>query len=161
MCGKQREEINGFGIKEVDAIALAIKHAHDLVADHKWHCELGTSALGRFQVTLIFAYVGDIDRPLEAGGSAGDSLPHQDFYLVLAFVPSHLAADTQLLGVRIEQEDGDVVQVKIVARNPQDLIQHLIQVKGGQHRLARIVQDGNFLHVWADCTGRMSLGARY
>jgi hypothetical protein len=41
--------------------------------------------------------------------------------------------------------------MKIVSRDSQDALQHLIQIKGGEHRLSGIVQDRDFVHkpgIW-------------
>jgi len=46
----------------------------------------------------------------------------------------------------VEQQDGDVLQMKIIARNHQDLPQDLVQIEGRQHRLTGIVEDGDLLH---------------
>jgi hypothetical protein len=36
--------------------------------------------------------------------------------------------------------------MKIVVRDAQDALQHLVQIEGGEHRLSGIVQDCNFVH---------------
>jgi hypothetical protein len=40
--------------------------------------------------------------------------------------------------------------MKIVACDGQDVLQHLIQIKGGEHSLACIVQDCDFIHTSGD-----------
>src|SRR5437879_4481939 len=72
--------------------------------------------------------------------------------LVLAFIPADLGADRQMLFLLVEQKDGDVLQMKIVARDCQDSLQHLIQIKGGEYGLARVVQDRYFCHFYPDST---------
>ena len=54
-------------------------------------------------------------------------------------VPADLRTDAQLLLLLVEQQDGHVRQMKIVARNRQDALQHLVQIEGGEHRLACVV----------------------
>ena len=36
--------------------------------------------------------------------------------------------------------------MEVVPRDDQDALQHFVQVKGGQHRLAGVVKYGDFLH---------------
>ena len=50
-------------------------------------------------------------------------------------------------GILIQQQDSDVLQMEVVTRNDQDALQHFVQVKSGQHRLAGVVKYGDFLHV--------------
>ena len=58
---------------------------------------------------------------------------------VLAGIPADLRTDAQLLGLLVEQQDGHVRQMEIVARDGQDSLQHLVQIKGGEHGLARFI----------------------
>src|SRR5258708_40208819 len=36
--------------------------------------------------------------------------------------------------------------MKVVARDPKDSLQHLVQIKGGENGLARVIQNRNFCH---------------
>ena len=62
-------------------------------------------------------------------------------------VPSNLRAGIEFVSLLIQQQDSDVLQVEVVARDDQDLLQHLIEIKGRQYRLAGVVKNGDFLHV--------------
>src|ERR1700729_1854114 len=70
---------------------------------------------------------------------------------ILSWPSSDLRADAQLLRLLIEQQDGHIPQMEIVAGNLQDALQHLIQIEGGEHSLARFVQDRDFLHDRGNC----------
>ena len=76
--------------------------------------------------------------------------PRGEPNLVLAFVPANLRADVQLLRLLVEQRDGHIPQMKIVVRDAEDALQHLIQIEGGEHSLACIVQDCDFIHTSGD-----------
>jgi hypothetical protein len=54
-------------------------------------------------------------------------------------VPADLRAHIQLPRLLIEQQDGDVGQMKEVARDGQNSLQHLVEIKGGEHGLARFI----------------------
>jgi hypothetical protein len=64
-------------------------------------------------------------------------------------VPANLRTRIQFVCLLIQQQDSDILQVEVVARDDQDLLQHFIEIKRGQYRLAGIVKNGYFLHVAA------------
>ena len=53
----------------------------------------------------------------------------------------------------VQQQDGHVLQVEVVARDDQNLVQDPLQIGRGEHRLAGVVENGDFLHGWPDFTG--------
>ena len=60
--------------------------------------------------------------------------------------PARVAAMVYANAYGLMVTDRDILQMEIVARDDEDLAQDLIQIKGRQHRLARIVKDRDFLH---------------
>ena len=148
--GKQGEQIDGFRIEVVEVIALAIKHADYFVTHHQGNCKLGASRFGGAEIARIFGDVGRVDRLFLLRRSPSDSVPYRQAVRILAFVPANLRADEQLLRLLVEQHNGHVSQMKIVVCDLQDALQHLVQIKGGEHGLAGIVQDRNFIHTSGD-----------
>jgi hypothetical protein len=65
---------------------------------------------------------------------------------VLTGVPADLRTDAEPPRLVIEQEDGDVPQMEVVARDGKNALQDLVQVKRREHGLPRIVQDRNLRH---------------
>src|SRR6266567_2087455 len=59
---------------------------------------------------------------------------------------TELGANKQTLGFLIEQHNGAILQMKIITNDCENLIEDLVQVEGGQHRLTRVVKNGNPLH---------------
>src|SRR5207245_7169668 len=68
---------------------------------------------------------------------------------IMARVPTNLRAGIEFVCLLVQQEDGNILQVEVVARDDQDLLQHFIEIKRGQYRLAGVVKNGDFLHVAA------------
>src|SRR5277367_2988658 len=52
----------------------------------------------------------------------------------------------EVLAVFIKQQNRNVLQTEVVLRDLEDSLQDFVQVKGGQHRLARVVEEGDSLH---------------
>ena len=67
-------------------------------------------------------------------------------YFVATGVPPDLRAHPEFLRLLVEEQNGDIRQMKKVVRDRQDALQHLVKVKGGEHRLACVVQNGNLGH---------------
>ena len=129
------------------AIALAIEHAHHFVAHHQWYGQLGARRFRRTKIARVFADVRRIHRMLLVCRGARDALAQRHPNLVLPVVPADLRADVQFLRLLVEQHNGHTfTQMKIVVRDAQNALQHLVQIKGGEHSLARVVQDRNFIH---------------
>jgi hypothetical protein len=127
-------------------LALAIQDPHHLIAHHQGNSQLRASALRRRDVVRIVQDVGRIDGTLLPRGRSGDALFEGEARTFLASVPANLAARIQFLFFFIQQQDCDILQMEIVACDDQDLAQDLVQIEGREHRLARIVEDGDFLH---------------
>ncbi len=45
----------------------------------------------------------------------------------------------ELLGLFIEQQNGSVIQIKVVTHGIQNAFQHLIQIEGGEDDLTGII----------------------
>src|ERR1700730_2252664 len=71
---------------------------------------------------------------------------------ILTGIPADLRTNAQLPGLLVEQQDSHIPQVKKVARDSQDSLQHLVQIKGGEHGLARVKQNCEFRHRRSNCT---------
>ena len=102
--------------------------------------------LGGAEIAWILCDVGRINGLLLERRGSRDSLARRHPNLVLPFVPANLRADVQLLRLLVEQQYGDVAQMKVVPRDAENALQHLVRIKGGEHGLARIVQDRDFIH---------------
>jgi hypothetical protein len=126
--------------------ALAVQHADNFVAHQKRQGELGPGRFCRAYVTGILPDVGSVDRLLLEGRGASKPFAQPQPDRVLSFVPADLRAHAQLLRFLIQQKDGRILQMEIVARDGQNPLQHLVWIKGGEHGLARIVKDCGFLH---------------
>ena len=100
-------------VEVIEAVALAVEHAHDFIAHHERNGQLRARGLRRADVARVLAHVGGVDWPLLQDRGAGDALMLSQANLVLAGIPADLRADAQLLRLLVEQQDGDVRQMKI------------------------------------------------
>ena len=121
------------------AITRAVEHAHDLIAHHERNGQFRARGLRGADVTRVFADVGGVHRFLLQDRRSGDPVVFSETNLVFAGIPADLRTDAQLPGFLVEQQDGDVRQMKIVPRDRQNSLQHLVQIKGGEHGLAGVV----------------------
>src|SRR5579871_6207639 len=153
--GEQSQQLDRFLIEVIDMVALTIEHSDHFVANHQRNSEFRTGGLRGTDVTWILAHVGSIDRLLFRYRGPGDSLVGSEADLVLAGIPTDLRANAKLLGLLVEQEDGDVRELKVIARNGQDPLQHLVQIKSREHGLAGVIQDRNFWHSSQILSSRM------
>ncbi len=144
--GEKREQIDGLGVEMVHAVALAIEHAHDFIPNHQGDGELRMRGLGRAEIARILCDVGRINGLFLESGGSGYTLARSPPNLVLPFVPADLRANVQLLRLLVEQQYRDIPQVKVVPCDGQDALQHLVQIEGGEHGLAGIVQDRDVVH---------------
>ena len=59
---------------------------------------------------------------------------------------AEMSANHQPLGCFIKQHDAAALQMKIILNNGENLVEDLVEIEGGQHRLTGVVKDGNPLH---------------
>src|SRR5580658_716967 len=145
--GEKSQQVDGLRVEMAHAIALTIEHADYFVPHHQRDGDLGTGGLGTAHVTRVFADVGSVNGLLLERSRSRYSLAERDANLVLPFIPANLRADVQLLRLLVEQYNRHIPQMKIVARDRQDALQHLVQIEGGEHSLASIVQDCDSVHT--------------
>ncbi len=60
---------------------------------------------------------------------------------------AEMSANHQLLGGFIQQHDAAALQMEIITDDRQDLVEDLVEIEGGQHRLTGVVEDRNPLHA--------------
>ena len=147
LCGKQCQQIDGLFIEKIQVIALAVEHAHYFISHHHRNCQLRPRGFSGGDVTRIFGYVRNVERPLLFRRDARDAVADRQAEFVVSVVPADLAAHAEFLGFLIQQEDCDVLQMEVIPRNHQDPLQDFVQVEGGEHRLAGVVKDRDLLHV--------------
>src|SRR5271157_102104 len=126
-------------IEVVEAFALAIQHAYNFIPHHEGDRQLRARGLSGANITRVLADIGNIYRLLLESRGSHEALAESEESLVLAGIPAALRTDIQLLRLLVEQQDGYVLQMKIVARDRQDSLQHLVQIEGGEHSLAGVV----------------------
>ena len=56
--GKQSQQLDGFMVEVIEAIALAVEHAHDFVAHHERNRQLRARGLRGADVARVLAHVG-------------------------------------------------------------------------------------------------------
>src|ERR1700739_1972967 len=143
-------------VKVIDTVALTIEDPHDFIAHHERNCQFRARSLCGTNVAWVLAYVGGIYRLLLQDRCAGDSLMALQTNRILAGIPADLRTNAQLPGLLVEQQDRHVPQLKEVASDGEDSLQHLVQIKGGEHGLARVKQDCEFRHGRSNCTNEDS-----
>jgi hypothetical protein len=105
---------------------LTVEDPYNLFAHHQRYGQFRARRLRRADVARILAHVRSVDRLFLQDRCAGDPFVASKNSLVLARIPADLRTDAQLLGILVEQEDGHVRQVKIVPRDRQNSLQHLV-----------------------------------
>ena len=56
-----------------------------------------------------------------------------------------MCANVEFLPVLVKEQHRAVAELKVVADDGEDLVEHLVQIKSREDRLAGVVQNGNLL----------------
>src|SRR5581483_2559246 len=118
-------------------MTLAVQHSDNFVSYHQRNCEFRSRGFGGANIAGVLTDVWSVNGVFLEGGSPGNSLVDGKANRVFFPIPADLGANEKLLRLLIEQENGDVGQVKIVARDLQDPLQDLIEVERGEDGLPR------------------------
>ena len=94
---------------------------------------------------MVLADVRGIHWPLQLGRRSDNALAQGDAVAYVLFAASKLFTDIDFLLVLIHKQNCAVVELKVVANDGEDLVQHSIQIESGEDRLAGVIQNGNFL----------------
>src|SRR5712675_1947147 len=97
-----------------DAVALTVEHSDNFIAHHERNRKLRAGRLRGANVTGVFGHVGGVDGLLLQDRGSGDAVMMSQTKLVFPVIPADLGADTQLLGLLVEQEDSHIAQLKEV-----------------------------------------------
>ncbi len=136
---EQGEQLDGFVVKVIGLVALAIEHSDNFIAHHQGNRQFGASGVRRADIARILGDISGVDGLLCEDRCSRDPVVHAERNFVFAEVPADLRTNAQFLRILVEQQDGDIRQMEIVASDGQDPLQDLIQIEGREHRLPRFV----------------------
>src|SRR5262249_48835080 len=139
--GEQREQVDHLRVEIVKLLTLEIEYAHDLLADHQWNRQLRLCFRDILYITWIFRDVGRVYRPLQPGSGARQAAIKRYAITVILIGSAQRCPEIKFLLGAVEQQDGPIAQLKAVAQDSQDVVQHLIEIEGGEYRPASVVKD--------------------
>ena len=136
------------GSKKLSLLALAVEDADNFITDDQRNGQLRTGALDRIEIAGILGDIGRIDRRFSAAAEL-PIRPLRQFSICSGICsPSGLAADAQSPAFAVEQKDRHMLEVEVVLHDMEECrVEHLVEVKGGDDRLAGVIEDGYFLHA--------------